>query len=90
MAFLDDFRRIGRSRATKQKARRRWTLETLARRGLLTAILWSSGPDLPEPRTDAVALVSPSNSVFLLGGDAANPTNTPVLSPTATGWTSGI
>ena len=92
MAFLSEFRRNGSS-VMAQKHRRRFSkLEMLERRDLLTAIVWASGPQLPEARTDAVALVAPNNSVHLLGGDTAvatAATMTPTLSATATGWTFG-
>ena len=64
-------------------------VEALERRELLTTLAWSTGPDLSAPRTDAVALIAPDNAVYLLGGDAALPTATPLLSASGTGWTTG-
>lgn len=74
---------------TPQHRLRRSRLETLERRDLLAAIVWDSGPDLPAPRTEAVAVVAPNSVVHLLGGDSSLPTTTPVLSPTAASWTTG-
>ncbi|MEZ6049882.1 MAG: kelch repeat-containing protein [Planctomycetaceae bacterium] len=65
-------------------------VESLEARTLLTSISWSAGPDLPAPRTDAVAIVAPNNAVYLLGGDATAATETPVLGASASSWSTGI
>ncbi|MCA9246979.1 MAG: tandem-95 repeat protein [Planctomycetales bacterium] len=64
-------------------------VETLESREMLT-ISWSSGPDLPEPRTDAVAVVTSDSAVRLVGGNATAATDVPVLANGATAWTLGI
>ncbi len=74
---------------TRRHRHRRFRVETLERRDLLTAIVWASGPELPAPRTDAVALLAPSHSVYLFGGDSTVATATPQLTATGTSWTSG-
>ena len=64
-------------------------VEQLESRCLLTTFAWSAGPDLPAPRTDAVAVVTPDDTVRLLGGDAALPTAAPHLAANGTSWIAG-
>ncbi len=63
--------------------------ELLESRTLLSAIVWSDGPDLPQPRTDAVAVVAPNDTVYLLGGASTLATSTPTLSASGTAWSTG-
>ena len=65
------------------------TMEQLESRLLMSALAWSAGPDLPGVRTDAVAVVTSDSAVRLLGGDAAAPTQAPLLTSSATAWTLG-
>ena len=88
----NELRRKRKYAKTKEVRVRRSRLEPLERRDLLTAIVWASGPRLPEARTDGVAILAPNNVVHLLGGDtavAAASTTTPTLGATATDWTFG-
>ena len=82
--------------ATRKKGKRpsgaktnRLRFEALERRDLLTTLVWSAGPDLSAPRTDAVAVVTSDNAVNLLGGDAAQPTATLRLTASGDAWTAG-
>ena len=68
--------------------------EPLEPRVLLSALVWTPGPDLPTPRTDAVAVVAPDNAVIVLGGQlgpdapvAAQATDVPRLAENGTNWT---
>ena len=68
--------RPSRSKSAKRnRFDRRAGLEALERRNLLTALVWSSAPDLPEPRTDAAAVIAPNDAVYLFGGDAVSVTS---------------
>lgn len=79
-----------RSTAGRATARsRRMLVETLESRKLLTTIAWSSGPSLPSPRTDAVAIVTSDSAIRLLGGDADAATDAPVLTSGASAWSLG-
>lgn len=64
-------------------------VEHLECRTLLTSLVWSTGPALPAARTDAVAVVAPNNSVYLLGGDSTLATSVPTLAANATDWGTG-
>ncbi|MCA9214455.1 MAG: tandem-95 repeat protein, partial [Planctomycetales bacterium] len=64
--------------------------EPLERRDLLSTVAWSAGPSLPEPRTDAAAVVTSGGVVRLLGGNAVAATDSPILVPNATSWTLGV
>ncbi|MCA9140059.1 MAG: tandem-95 repeat protein [Planctomycetales bacterium] len=65
-------------------------VETLESRKLLATIAWSSGPSLPSPRTDAVAVLTSDNAIRLVGGDSAAATDSPVLTSGASAWSLGI
>ncbi|MCA9152227.1 MAG: putative Ig domain-containing protein, partial [Planctomycetales bacterium] len=87
--FFPKRRRVRERRGTTA-ARRPFAPETLESRALLTTLAWSAGPSLPEPRTDAAAIVTLDNAVRLLGGNAGAATDAPVLGSGATAWTLGF
>ncbi|QDS97663.1 putative Ig domain-containing protein [Adhaeretor mobilis] len=69
---------------------RRPLYETLEKRELLSTVAWNSGPQLPAPRSEAVALLGPDNAVVVLGGETSgDPRNVPKLASGAAFWTSG-
>ncbi len=58
------------------------------RAGAQGSLLWYSGPDLPSPRAEAVAVLAPDNAVILLGGvSPSGATVVPKLSTGAAAWT---
>lgn len=80
-----------RHRAIRRNtAPRQSRIETLETRSLLTTIAWSAAPALPAVQTDAVAIVGADQSVYLLGGDSANPTAVPRLTANGEAWTTGF
>lgn len=79
-----------RNRLLRASKKTSLALESLEKRELLTAVAWSAGPDLPEARTDAVAVVTSDGAVRLVGGDAASATAAPVLASGATNWSLGF
>ncbi len=90
MPVVSKSRRSKRRRVDTTSRSRRMLVESLETRALLTTIAWSSGPELPSPRTDAVALLTSDNVVRLVGGDAAAATASPVLTSGAADWSTGI
>ncbi len=78
-----------RTRPIRSLGRKRLVVETLEKREMLSAVEWSVGPSLPAPRTDAVAVVAPDNSLIVLAGSTSgDPRNVPKLATDATGWIS--
>ncbi len=78
-----------RTRPIRALSRKRLVVETLEKREMLSAVEWSVGPSLPAPRTDAVAVVAPDDSLIVLGGSTSgDPRNVPKLASGATGWIS--
>ncbi|MDA0767210.1 MAG: putative Ig domain-containing protein [Verrucomicrobia bacterium] len=52
------------------------------------SLMWSSGPDLPSPRTEAAAVLASDDAVLLLGGSSpAGETVVPKLANGAAAWT---
>ncbi|MCA9258866.1 MAG: tandem-95 repeat protein [Planctomycetales bacterium] len=79
-----------RSKNNQIKRRSLTTAERLEARDLMSAVSWSAGPNLPEPRTDAAAVVTSNGTVRLLGGSAGASTDSPVLVPNAAAWSLGV
>ncbi len=52
------------------------------------SLVWASGPDLPSPRTDSVAILAPDNAILLVGGASpSGATVVPRLPNGAASWT---
>ncbi|MEZ6062951.1 MAG: Ig-like domain-containing protein [Planctomycetaceae bacterium] len=89
-SLFDRGRNIRRFKARKGYKAAFLRAESLESRTLLTTLSWSSAPALPAPRTDAVALQGSNGAIYLLGGNSAAATDTPVLGTTATSWSTGV
>ncbi len=60
------------------------------RAGAQGSLLWYSGPGLPSPRAEAVAVLAPGGSVLLMGGvSPSGATIVPKLLDGATSWVPG-
>jgi hypothetical protein len=55
------------------------------------SLLWTSGPDLPSPRAEAVALLAPDDAVLLMGGTSPSGAKVvPKLPNGAAGWSTAF
>ncbi|MEQ1858507.1 MAG: kelch repeat-containing protein [Chthoniobacteraceae bacterium] len=55
------------------------------------SLLWTSGPDLPSPRAEAVALLAPDNAILVMGGTSpSGATVVPKLPNGAASWTTAF
>lgn len=75
---------------TKETARRESVqkcFEPLEPRVLLSGLVWTSAPDLPDARTDAVAVLAPNDAIHLLGGSTTAPRAVPQYLGDAVDWT---
>ena len=88
---LHSSRRPGRVSPTRRRLALSLRLESLEERSLLTGLTWSVGVNLPSPRSEASAVVSPiDGSLLLIGGNpAANSKSVMQLAAGDDHWTSG-